>query len=641
MTRLARLDALRGIACLMVLVAHLRMLSALKHLRDFGPSGVGIFFGISGFVVTRSLLSPGMTLQDFYLRRVARIFPIYYLTLAVLAVTWPGRELVWCAGFVFNWLFRSGDQAYFAFEAAPPVGHFWSLCVEEHFYLLWPSFVLFLPRRASKWIPVAVILATPLFAIQMDALLTHWGLRRFDVDGLLSRITLTNFAGLAVGALAAMHEESLLSPRLIRFAGRALSFARAAWFGLGLLAVSGLGWLVFHRLLPAVSGTMQQLACAAVVLLVLGLPGIGFPAWLLRVGDISYGLYLFHLPIYAALKVLDEHATLPRAILAVVLTFVAAILSRALIERPIIGAARRVPANLRWIGMGATASAVVVLVLVCVQFARATEGADRDYGRPLPLRTIETVAIGSSHARFGIAAAMIPGGYNLGVEGQDLWYGTKLVDKALRDCPNLKRVIYVISPGSFHASDAANAETQWREAVYQYAGGIPPRSGQNLSRLLLASHEEITQTIGRKARFIDEPDRGWLAVDSVGTGGWIIEQGKRATINKLHYGGASFVEENRRLLIASIKSCKAHGDSCPMVVTPFQACFLDNLSEEMRREQSDGYRIVIAETGVRLFNHSRDPAFDATDFYDCDHLNRQGGTKFTKILIDELAAAGM
>jgi peptidoglycan/LPS O-acetylase OafA/YrhL len=625
----------------MVLVAHLRALWPLNHLPDFGPSGVGIFFGISGFVVTRSLLSPAMTLEDFYLRRVARIFPIYYLTLAILAATWPGRELGWCAGFVFNWLFRSGDQTYFASEAAPPVGHFWSLCVEEHFYLLWPSFVLFLPRRVSKWVPVAVILATPFVAIQLDALLTHWGLRRFDVDGLLSRITLTNFVALAVGAFAAMHEEWLLNARVVRLAGRASSLGRAAWLGAGLLALSALSWLVFHRSLPPVSGTIHQLACAAVVLLVLGVPTIGSPAWLLRVGEISYGLYLFHLPIYAALKVLDEHATAPRVALAVILTFAAAILSRALIERPIIGAARRVKGRLRWIGVGATASAVAVLVLVSIRFARATEGANRDYGIPLPLRKIETIAIGSSHARFGIAASLIPGGYNLGVEGQDLWYGTKLVEKALHDCPNLSRVIYVISPGSFRASDAAHAEIQWREAVYQYAAGIPPRSGQSLSKLLLASHEDYTKAIGRKARFIDEPDRGWVAVDASETGSLIVERAQVTANHMLHHGGPSWVEENRRLLVASIKSCKAHGDSCPLVTTPFQACFLDNLPEELRREQAEGERIVIAETGVRLFDHSHDRAFVPDDFYDCDHLNRKGGAKFTKILIDELMAAGM
>jgi hypothetical protein len=452
---------------------------------------------------------------------------------------------------------------------------------------------------------------------------------------------LTNFAGLAVGALAAVHEESLRRARVVRLAGRALALGRAAWIGLGLLAVSGLSWLVFHHPLPAVSGTIQQVACAAVVLLVLGLPEIGSPAWLLWIGDVSYGLYLFHLPIYTALKVLDEHATLPRAILAVVLTFAAASLSRVAIERPINGAARRVRGKLRWIGVGATASAVAVLVLVSVQFARATEVTDRDYGKPLPLRTIETVAVGSSHAWFGIAAPLIPRGYNLGVEGQDLWYGTKLVEKALRDCPNLRRVVYVISPGSFRASDQANEEVQWREAVYEYAGGIPPRGGRTLSKLLLANHDDLKKNIGQKTRFIDEPDRGWASVDRVRTGADMIEDGRRTPVHMLHHGGPAWVEENRRLLVASIKSCQGHGASCVLVTTPYQACFLDNVSEEMRREQAEGERIVIAETGVRLFDHSHDGAFVSDEFYDCDHLNKKGATKFTKILLDELTAAGL
>ena len=108
---LPQLDSLRGLACLMVLFAHLKAVRFMHWVPDFlGDAGVGVFFVLSGFLITRILVADraaGRSLTGFYNRRVARIFPIYFLTLAVLAVTWPGKEVSWAADFTFNFRFNS------------------------------------------------------------------------------------------------------------------------------------------------------------------------------------------------------------------------------------------------------------------------------------------------------------------------------------------------------------------------------------------------------------------------------------------------------------------------------------------------------------------------------------------------------
>src|SRR4051794_36379223 len=85
---LPQLDVLRGVACLMVLVAHLRAIALFAWMPDVvSVAGVGVFFALSGFLITRILLADraaGHGLNEFYMRRAARIFPIYYLLLIIL-----------------------------------------------------------------------------------------------------------------------------------------------------------------------------------------------------------------------------------------------------------------------------------------------------------------------------------------------------------------------------------------------------------------------------------------------------------------------------------------------------------------------------------------------------------------------------
>ena len=166
------LDGIRGIAVLLVLLHHLsnylphqsRAFSAAAAVLRTGWVGVDLFFVLSGFLITGILLDTKYApnyFQSFYARRVLRIFPLYYTVLSavLLAALLPyaGRWLRpilplphdrWFY-FVYlnNWWPLLKDTWH-----ANIIGHFWSLAVEEQFYLLWPLCVWLLPRKKLPWV---------------------------------------------------------------------------------------------------------------------------------------------------------------------------------------------------------------------------------------------------------------------------------------------------------------------------------------------------------------------------------------------------------------------------------------------------------------------------------------------------------
>jgi peptidoglycan/LPS O-acetylase OafA/YrhL len=175
--RLPCLDGLRGIAILIVLCSH--GLSTINHtlpswfsfIFTRGELGVFVFFILSGFLITYLLQSEykssgTISLRNFYLRRVLRIFPAFYTYLLVLALL----SLFGCiqvalshfieAGlFLWNyqhmWDSTSGGQGYWY------LGHFWTLSLEEQFYLLWPLTFLLLRMRLAAWLALALIIFMP------------------------------------------------------------------------------------------------------------------------------------------------------------------------------------------------------------------------------------------------------------------------------------------------------------------------------------------------------------------------------------------------------------------------------------------------------------------------------------------------
>jgi peptidoglycan/LPS O-acetylase OafA/YrhL len=174
--RLPCLDGLRAISILFVLFNH--VLSTIDHtaprwmlfLFARGDLGVFVFFILSGFLITYLLLGEyettgAINLRNFYLRRVLRIFPAFYTYLFVLAV-------LSIFGFLPIALSHFLDAGFFLWNykhiwdptSGPGnflMGHFWSLSLEEQFYLLWPLTLFLLKTRRAAWVALALIIITP------------------------------------------------------------------------------------------------------------------------------------------------------------------------------------------------------------------------------------------------------------------------------------------------------------------------------------------------------------------------------------------------------------------------------------------------------------------------------------------------
>src|SRR5262249_12031366 len=133
--------------------------------------GVETFFVLSGFLITGILLDNrsqelrSLVLKQFYIRRFLRIFPVFYVVLSVallMDATGIRSTWMWHAGYVSN--------IYFYLHGwLGSLSHFWSLAVEEQFYIVWPLFILVIP---SRWLAPGILLtmlAAPVYAIYMTA----------------------------------------------------------------------------------------------------------------------------------------------------------------------------------------------------------------------------------------------------------------------------------------------------------------------------------------------------------------------------------------------------------------------------------------------------------------------------------------
>ena len=305
--KLPGLDGLRAVAVLLVFLFHFGAL-------PFGWIGVQAFFVLSGFLITQ-LLSQSATsplrayLISFYGRRALRIFPLYFAVLAAFYLaSRAGLEahglkegLPFAATYTYNWY-----HATRFFVHSKLLTHFWSLCVEEQFYLVWPFVVYFVPKARQKGLFIALMVAGPLVRGAEWWLLTSHPAWFHDVpQNALYVVTPTHVDAFAAGAYAALF-----------YSGRAL---RASLFAVSAVVVTAGALLVAFSAVPAATfasggypvGVLPgygflwaySLLNVGSALLIAGLVrGVVFPAFfdstvLRSIGKVSYGFYVFHFPL--------------------------------------------------------------------------------------------------------------------------------------------------------------------------------------------------------------------------------------------------------------------------------------------------------------------------------------------------------
>jgi peptidoglycan/LPS O-acetylase OafA/YrhL len=288
-----RLDSLRAIAVAAVTWHHW-----MPHHQYGVPfaSGVQLFFVLSGFLITTILLEARQkkdlltvpqsshVLFNFYARRFIRIFPLYYAVLIAatcINVSNLRATYLWHALYLSNYYFIS-IQALVG-----PIAHFWTLAVEEQFYLLWPFVVLFAPRRLLPTIFAVFAAVGPIYRQACD-----WF---FPNINLLYIATPGSFDSLAIGALLAYFERF---PNEVYMA----LISRRSW--LYLLVTGVYLFLTYSIDVPgkpgALSGSFLSILFALIIFDTAhenfrGPLGQLLDLWPLRyLGKISYGLYILH-----------------------------------------------------------------------------------------------------------------------------------------------------------------------------------------------------------------------------------------------------------------------------------------------------------------------------------------------------------
>jgi peptidoglycan/LPS O-acetylase OafA/YrhL len=289
----------------------------------WGWTGVNIFFVLSGFLITGILFDTRdapFRARNFYIRRTLRIFPLYYGIFFVLLLLHPLLHWDWSLAWI-AWPLYLGNFLRFTSPATSVagspqqraadaqihsphlpqqtlyLGHFWSLCVEEQFYLIWPWIVFWVrSRRALLWVCGVTVVVVPLLRVLTQQLAPHWML----ASELLYRATPFQLDSLLLGGLIGLllrgpHRERLL--QLGRIVALIAAIATIAYLAVTLHS----DWHTnYHyptwRLTWGL--TFVNIFSAAIILTILRPTGFLYRFFKLPalrwIGRISYGAYVLH-----------------------------------------------------------------------------------------------------------------------------------------------------------------------------------------------------------------------------------------------------------------------------------------------------------------------------------------------------------
>jgi peptidoglycan/LPS O-acetylase OafA/YrhL len=298
------LDGLRGVAILLVICYH--NFGFVKYF-FFGWLGVDLFFVLSGFLITAILLNtvntPGY-FKNFYAKRVLRIFPLYYLSLIILLLVLPrikGFPLDFSFYIDHQWWFWTYMQNWFLIfydvgHTTTAIQHYWSLAVEEQFYILWPC-VIFLVRKPKILLGITGLLLIAIICTR----LYMWTIQIKDLN-YFGLYTYTRIDGICIGSMLAI-----------------LQFMRSGfikrYFTILILLLAALNF-VFYFINKEYNFTYPYFAIVgyttfamlfAIIVHEIVQGGNKILEFILNIkllrffGKISYGLYIFHWPVYLIL----------------------------------------------------------------------------------------------------------------------------------------------------------------------------------------------------------------------------------------------------------------------------------------------------------------------------------------------------
>ena len=329
--RIPQIQALRAFAAMLVVIYHAGITSG-------GYIGVDIFYVISGYLITGLLLreldkTGTLGLRAFYLRRVKRLLPTSFFVLFITAITawylYPtsmradlGKDIAAAGIYISNYLFAFWQMDYQNLSAIPPVViHYWSLAVEEQFYLFWPFIILALykkggRRRVGQGV-VAISIASFLFSLYQTSVEPIWAFYSLP----------TRAWELGVGALL------LYIPARIKFSQNYL------WIALALFIY---GTFIFRDStpFPGTAALVPVFATAISLAAVHSWPKIinriGTHRVIQWLGEISYPLYLWHWPLLVIPAVyLGRGLHIYEKLICVFVTLIFADLTHRFIEEPL------------------------------------------------------------------------------------------------------------------------------------------------------------------------------------------------------------------------------------------------------------------------------------------------------------------
>ncbi|MEM7455463.1 MAG: acyltransferase [Planctomycetota bacterium] len=294
-------DGLRAIAAISVIAGHAAIAGHI--VKSMSPAFIAVrfFFVLSGFLITGILIDqvvnssrPGQSLKAFYARRCLRIFPPYFAFLIFfLAIgnEYVWKTIAWTATYTSNFCFA------FVTAPAPPLSHFWTLAVEEQFYLIWPLAILLLFRKSRNTV-IVFMLALITTSVIYRIAAANGGASRQQI----LHLPIASLDSLVFGALIAslFRVDNSWAKKLLTF---------MKWTGLlvaipvvtSVLVAKHFGWAGF----PDLNTTGQlfvAVASGAVVIHFASVETNSIFARILRspvarfLGMISYGIYIYHFP---------------------------------------------------------------------------------------------------------------------------------------------------------------------------------------------------------------------------------------------------------------------------------------------------------------------------------------------------------